>query len=114
MAVASPGALGWRHEISRYQWAVLVATTMGWALDGFDSSLFTQVAAPATTDLLGHSSSFYSGLAVTVFLFGWAVGAVVFGALADYVGRVQAKVVTSRWPQLESGNAASYSFPTSS
>jgi malonate-semialdehyde dehydrogenase (acetylating)/methylmalonate-semialdehyde dehydrogenase len=26
----------------------------------------------------------------------------------------QAKVVTSRWPQLESGNAASYSFPTSS
>jgi MFS family permease len=93
MAVASPGALGWRHEISRYQWAVLVATTMGWALDGFDSSLFTQVAAPATTDLLGHSSSFYSGLAVTVFLFGWAVGAVVFGALADYVGRVRVLII---------------------
>ncbi|MCU1660802.1 MAG: major facilitator superfamily 1 [Pseudonocardia sp.] len=93
MAVASPGALGWRHEISHYQWAVLVATTMGWALDGFDSSLFTQVAAPATTDLLGHSSSFYSGLAVTVFLFGWAVGAVVFGALADYVGRVRVLII---------------------
>jgi malonate-semialdehyde dehydrogenase (acetylating)/methylmalonate-semialdehyde dehydrogenase len=26
----------------------------------------------------------------------------------------QAKVVTSRWPQLESGNGATYSFPTSS
>ena len=48
--------------------AVLVATTLGWALDGFDYSLFTQVAGPATTELLGHASTFYSGLAVTVFL----------------------------------------------
>ncbi|WP_433288051.1 MFS transporter [Pseudonocardia sp. CA-142604] len=93
MAVARPGAHSWRHEISRYQWAVLVATTMGWALDGFDSSLFTQVAGPATTDLLGHPSSFYSGLAVTVFLFGWAVGAIAFGALADYVGRVRVLII---------------------
>jgi len=35
----------------------------------------TQVAGPATTELLGHPSTFYSGLAVTVFLTGWAVGA---------------------------------------
>ncbi|WP_433274901.1 MFS transporter [Pseudonocardia xinjiangensis] len=93
LRVVDHGARTWRHEISRYQWAVLVATTMGWALDGFDSSLFTQVAGPATTDLLGHASSFYSGVAVTVFLFGWAVGAVAFGALADYVGRVRVLMI---------------------
>jgi MFS family permease len=89
MATVSAGASSWRTEISPYQWSVLVATTLGWALDGFDSSLFTQTAGPATTDLLGHSSSFYSGLAVTIFLGGWAIGAILFGALADYVGRVR-------------------------
>ena len=90
MTTASPGArMPWRHEISRYQWAVLVATTMGWALDGFDSSLFTQVAGPATGDLLHHPSTFDSGLVVTLFLAGWAVGAILFGVIADYVGRVR-------------------------
>ena len=79
----------WHSGISRYQWSVLVATTLGWGLDGFDYSLFTQVAGPATTELLGHPSTFHSGLAVTVFLTGWAVGAIMFGAIADYVGRVR-------------------------
>jgi MFS family permease len=89
MATVSAGASTWRREISPYQWSVLLATTLGWALDGFDSSLFTQTAGPATTELLGRPSSFYSGLAVTIFLGGWALGAIVFGALADYVGRVR-------------------------
>ena len=79
----------WHSGISRYQWSVLVATTLGWALDGFDYSLFTQVAGPATTELLGKPSTFYSGLAVTIFLTGWAVGAIFFGVVADYVGRVR-------------------------
>jgi MFS family permease len=79
----------WHSGISRYQWNVLVATTLGWALDGFDYSLFTQVAGPATTELLGTPSTFYSGLAVTIFLTGWAVGAIFFGVVADYVGRVR-------------------------
>jgi MFS family permease len=79
----------WHSGITRYQWSVLVATTLGWALDGFDYSLFTQVAGPATTELLGQPSTFYSGLAVTVFLTGWAVGAIFFGVVADYVGRVR-------------------------
>jgi MFS family permease len=79
----------WHASISRYQWSVLLATTLGWGLDGFDYSLFTQVAGPATTELLGHPSTFHSGLAVTVFLSGWALGAIMFGVIADYVGRVR-------------------------
>lgn len=93
MAASSAGAPSWRTEISRYQWAVLFATTLGWALDGFDSSLFTQIAGPASTDLLGHASTFYSGLSVTLFLGGWALGAILFGALADYIGRVKVLMI---------------------
>jgi MFS family permease len=83
----------WRAQISPYQWSVLFATTLGWALDGFDFSLFTQVAGPATADLLRHPSPFASGLAVTLFLTGWAVGAILFGALADYAGRVRVLMI---------------------
>lgn len=92
MTVTPPPA-GVRHEISRYQWAVLAAAGLGWALDGFDFTLFSQVAGPASTALTGHSAPFYSGLAVTIYLLGWAVGAVVFGALADYVGRVRVLII---------------------
>lgn len=75
--------------ITRYQWAVLASTTLGWALDGFDYSLFAQVAGPATAELLGRPSTFHSGLSMTIFLAGWALGAITFGAVADYVGRVR-------------------------
>jgi MFS family permease len=91
--MASATTASWRAEISPYQWSVLVATTLGWALDGFDFSLFTQVAGPASADLLGHPSPFASGLAVTLFLTGWAVGAIIFGALADYAGRVRVLMI---------------------
>lgn len=99
MAVTSPpGASTWRQEITRAQWVVLVATTLGWALDGLDSSLFTLVVGPATSDLLGpgisaDSLAFHTGLAVTIYLTGWAVGAILFGALADYVGRVRVLMI---------------------
>ncbi|GGJ59839.1 MFS transporter [Streptomyces brasiliensis] len=93
MAAPASSARPWRAEISRYQWAVLFATTLGWALDGFDSSLFTQVAGPATTDLLNRPSTFHAGLVVTLFLAGWAAGAILFGAIADYIGRVRVLII---------------------
>lgn len=65
-AVTARSNTPWHREISRYQWSVLLATTLGWALDGFDYSLFTQVAGPATADLRGNPSTFHAGLAVTV------------------------------------------------
>lgn len=87
----------WHHEITRAQWTVLAATTLGWALDGLDSSLFTLVVGQSTGELLPGLSpsdlSFYSGLAVTIYLTGWALGAVVFGAMADYIGRVRVLMI---------------------
>ncbi len=43
---------GWRTEITRMQWLVLLGTTMGWALDGFAGSLYALVLGPAMTELL--------------------------------------------------------------
>ncbi|MCW7945730.1 major facilitator transporter [Streptomyces hygroscopicus] len=83
-----------RERITRRQWTTLAGTTLGWGLEGFDASLFTLVVVPATKDILGPqanaaSVAFHVGLAVTLFLGGWAVGGLLFGMLSDYFGRVR-------------------------
>lgn len=88
---------GWRTEITRYQWMVLLTTLLGWALDGFDGNLYALVIGPAMTELLTNSGiaptpeniGFYGGLNVTAYLVGWAVGAIGLGIVADYTGRVK-------------------------
>ena len=84
----------WWREITRPQWLALTGTTLGWGLEGFDVSLYTLVLVPAVSDLLGPTASegdirFHAGLAVALFLCAWALGAVLFGSLADRFGRVK-------------------------
>ena len=91
----APGT--WRTEITRVQWLVLLGTTLGWALDGFAGSLYALVLGPAMTDLLPNSDipvsagsiGLYGGITVALFLIGWATGGILFGMLADYVGRTR-------------------------
>lgn len=89
---------GWRTEITRMQWVVLAATTMGWALDGFAGSLYALILGPAMTELLPNSGidpadrasiGLYGGITVALFLFGWGLGGILFGILADRFGRVR-------------------------
>ncbi|WP_066039636.1 MFS transporter [Herbiconiux solani] len=88
---------GWRQEITKAQWLVLTGTMLGWGLDGFAGSLYTLVLGPAMTELLPHSGievspaaiGLYGGLTVALFLGGWALGGIVFGVLADYLGRTR-------------------------
>jgi MFS family permease len=96
-AEAAVATGGWRTEISRYQWMVLLTTMLGWGLDGFDGNLYALVIGPAITELLRNSGieptpqniGFYGGLNVTGYLLGWALGAVILGIVADYTGRVK-------------------------
>lgn len=96
MSMPTP-APGWRTEITRVQWMVLLGTTMGWALDGFAGSLYALVLGPAMTELLPNSGitptpaaiGLYGGLTVALFLAGWATGGILFGVLADYFGRTR-------------------------
>lgn len=82
------------RAITRHQWTTLAGTTLGWGMEGFDVALFALVVGPAVADLLGPGAAradvvFHTGLAVSVFLAAWALGAIGFGLLADYVGRVR-------------------------
>ena len=103
MSTVAPGrsvpasARGWRAEITRYQWLILLTTLLGWGLDGFDGNLYALVVGPAVTELLRNSGiepsaaniGLYGGLNVSVYLLGWALGAVILGVVADYSGRVK-------------------------
>jgi MFS family permease len=74
-------------------------TWLGFLFDLMDSTLYTLVMGPALQDLLGAAGSaqnigWYGGLIFSIFLVGWALGGIVFGILADYLGRKRTLMIT--------------------
>ena len=86
-----------------YQWTVLLAAWLGWGFDIFDGLLFNYVAPNAVPALLGiprgtHEASVatlrWTGILTSVLLLGWAVGGVIFGRVADRIGRTRTLLLT--------------------
>lgn len=79
-------------------WHVLLATWLGGVFDGMDSSIFAIVLFPALSELLHTNSHAVAGLhgsyIVAFFMVGWALGAMIFGTLADYIGRARTMTIT--------------------
>jgi MFS family permease len=93
----------WRHGVTRYQWLVLFVAWLGWVFDSMDSTIYALVLQPALHDLLRAPGGgpvttevigWYGGIIFSIFLIGWAIGGVLFGMLADYLGRTRALVFT--------------------
>jgi MFS family permease len=93
----------WYHELTRYHWFVLVVAALGWLFDTMDQQLFNLARAPAMNELLAPSPGvspdpkdvgFYSGIATSIFLIGWATGGLGFGVLGDRIGRVKVMLWT--------------------
>ncbi|MBI4401685.1 MAG: MFS transporter [Nitrospirae bacterium] len=99
----------WRHGITRYQWLVLFVAWLGWVFDSMDATIYAIVLHPALEELLGVSAAggvanheaigpevigWYGGIIFSIFLVGWALGGVLFGIVADYIGRTKTLIVT--------------------
>ncbi len=72
---------------------VLLATWLGWLFDGFDSSLYPLVANSALSEIIGQDNADFGYLAakaLAIFLFGWALGGIIFGFIGDRFGRAKA------------------------
>lgn len=98
-AAARASWWGWVSEVSRYQWLVLLVAWLGWVFDAMDGTLYSLVQKPVITELMGPGASeatigFYSSVVFSVMLIGWAFGGIVFGILADYIGRTKALTLT--------------------
>ena len=101
----------WWAGITGYQWLVLTVAWLGWVFDSMDSTLYAMVLQPALNELLGHSSStegieWYGGIIFSIFLMGWALGGMVFGIMADYIGRTKTMILTILIYSLFTGMAA--------
>src|SRR3954463_7152790 len=78
------------------KWLVLLAAFLGWMFDGLEMGIFPQISRPALTELLRGSADFTRDLGwwnqfiAAMFLWGAAVGGLLFGWLGDRIGRVKA------------------------
>jgi MFS family permease len=87
------------RQLTRYQIVVLIVAWLGWVFDSMDATIYNLVLNPALKELLGPADSlenigWYGGIILAVFLFGWALGGVLFGICADRFGRARTLVVT--------------------
>lgn len=93
---AIPAALGdsvpWWRTITRTQWYSLFAAMAGWGLDAFDVLLY--VFAITTIMKEWNLTTTEAGFLASVTLFASAFGGILFGVLADRIGRKNALMAT--------------------
>ena len=90
-------------DMNAYQWTVLFAAWLGWGFDIFDSLLFNYVApnaVPVLLDIpLGTAAARtatlqWTGILTSLLLIGWAIGGIIFGRVADRLGRTRTLLLT--------------------
>jgi MFS family permease len=74
--------------VGRSAWRALFAAQLGWMLDAMDFLLFTYAFLPIQREF--HIDSAAIGLVATSALMAGGVGGILFGRLADRIGRVRA------------------------
>jgi MFS family permease len=77
--------------------------TLGWLFDTMDQQLFNLARVSAVRTLLGVTPadtsragqiSEIAGYSTTIFMIGWALGGILFGALGDKLGRARTMLMT--------------------
>ncbi|MES1165200.1 MAG: MFS transporter [Verrucomicrobiota bacterium] len=90
-------------DMNGYQWTVLFAAWLGWGFDCFDGLLFNYVAPNCVPSLLGlaigspaakAATLRWGGILTSILLVGWAVGGILFGQIADRIGRARTLMLT--------------------
>src|SRR5437899_2338232 len=89
----------WYHEVTRYQWLVLLLSSAGWVFDVFESQVFNITRNQLLAEILAAGTTedqvrFYGDVLLGVFLTGGTVGGLLFGSLADRWGRRPTLVIT--------------------
>lgn len=90
-------------DMTGYQWLVVFAAWIGWGFDVFDGLLFNYVAPTCVPALLHMSADDpaakaatlqWTGILTSLLLIGWAIGGLVFGRIADKIGRTRTLLLT--------------------
>lgn len=97
--LTSPSDAPWYAGITRYQWMVLIIASLGWIFDVFEGQIFVASMNEAMPALVPEGTSkgtidYYKNITLAAFLFGGAIGGVVFGMLSDRIGRKKTMSLT--------------------
>jgi MFS family permease len=81
----------WYRLLDRSQWNTLIAANLGWMFDGYETFALVISVGAALRQLLEPSQHgqipVYAGTIIALTLLGWAIGGLIGGVLADYLGR---------------------------
>jgi MFS family permease len=103
------------HALNKPQRRAVIAVWLGWGFDIFDALLLNFVAPNAIPTLLGleigsaaakAATAQWTGILTALLLVGWAIGGVLFGHLADRIGRRRALLLTIAVYALGTGASA--------
>jgi MFS family permease len=103
-----PDSRPWYAGVTRYQWLVLAIASAGWVFDAFEGQLFNITRGDLLPDLLGSERDSaevkrWGDRLLAVFLVGGTLGGVLFGSLADRIGRRPTMVLTILFYSVFSG-----------
>lgn len=84
----TPAEAPWYKQVGKPQWRALVAAGMGWAMDAFDVMMYSMLIVFIMKDLSLNTAE--GGLLASVTLLSSALGGIVFGMVADKIGRTKA------------------------
>src|SRR5256714_13829489 len=93
------GKTRWWHELNRYHWFVFLVAVLAWLFDCLDQQLFiiarnSAITALSPTGLDPSLIKKLSGNATAIFIAGWAMGGLIFGAVGDRIGRAKTLTLT--------------------
>ena len=81
-------------EVTTAQKRTLIAAALGWALDAFDVMLYSLVIAHVMTAFGISKTKAVPGLLSTFTLFASGIGGLLFGFIADHIGRTKALMLS--------------------
>ena len=108
LSVAQEGP--WYSALNRTQWKALAASNLGWLFDGYETYALILTVGVALRQLLDPALypqiPAYAGTVIGITLFGWGVGGILAGVLADYIGRRRTMVLAILAYSLTTGLSA--------
>src|SRR5262249_16066427 len=96
--LAAAGSSPWYRSLNKGQWKALFASNLGWTFDGFEVFALILTVGAALHQLLPATEyqriPAYAVTVIAITVFGWGLGGLLGGILADYVGRKRAMTIT--------------------
>ena len=90
-----PDNAPWYKHLNSYHWFVFFVASAAWCFDCLDQQLFILARDNAlkSLDPTGDQAKL-GGMAMSIFVAGWATGGLIFGALGDRIGRAKTLALT--------------------